>query len=115
MTPTILILAPMLMPVVKAAGIDPVEAIRHAPHNTFVFTIEQSVDGSFIARQRTVKVGPMIGQRFSILSGLKPGEKVVGDGSFKIRDGALIAHKPSTESPAESASSTAPLQETAGN
>ncbi len=100
----------------------PVEAIRHAPHNTFVFAIEQGADGSFIARERTVKVGPMIGQRFSVLSGLERGEKVVADGSFKVRKDALVSPKNigtnSPESPAPASSpapSTPALQETAGN
>jgi len=42
------------------------------------------------ARMRNVVPGPTVGQNVSILSGLQEGERVVTDGSFKLRDKAWI-------------------------
>ncbi len=90
----------------------PVEAVRHAPMKSFVYVAEEDREGKLRARERQVTVGQMIGESFSILSGLEPGTSVVKDGSFKLRDGALIAESvlppDSTDSPA------AAPQETAG-
>lgn len=74
----------------------PVEAIRRAPMKTYVFVAEKDQEGNLRARERQIKVGQMIGDRFSVLSGLEEGVKVVADGSFKILDGALIAEVPSS-------------------
>ncbi len=69
----------------------PVEALRQAPMNSYVFVAEEDNAGALRANERTVNVGPTIGGKLSILSGLSPGESVVADGSFKLRNGALIA------------------------
>jgi multidrug efflux system membrane fusion protein len=39
---------------------------------------------------RTVKTGPAQGERISIQSGLTPGDRVVVDGTDRLRDGAKI-------------------------
>ena len=52
-----------------------------------------------VARQRMVTVGPRIGENVIILSGLKPGERVAADGSFKLRDGAQITEAPPAGQP----------------
>ena len=85
----------------------PVEALRRGPMKTYVYVVEADQEGNIRAREQQVKVGQMIGNRFSVLSGLDVGVKVVADGSFKLREGVLIV---------DIASSTAPAtkQETAG-
>ena len=95
----------------------PVEAIRRAPMKSYVFVAEQDKEGKLRARECPVTVGQMIGDRFSVLSGLESGVKVVAVGAFKLRNGVLIADigdKQATEdNSANNAPSAAP-QETAG-
>ena len=95
-------------PELKTAAI-PVEALRRAPMKSYVYLAEEDDEGKLRARERQVKVGQMVGERFSVLSGLEVGVKVVADGSFKLRDGALIA--PITKS---ASATSAAGQETAG-
>lgn len=76
-------------PEMKTAAI-PVEALRRAPMKSFIYITETDKEGKLRARERQIKVGQMIGERFSVLSGLDVGVNVVADGSFKLRDGALI-------------------------
>jgi hypothetical protein len=88
----------------------------------FVYVVETDQDGNLRARERPVKVGQMIGERFSVLSGLEAGVAVVADGSFKLRDGVLItpvslpsnSPAPAPAFDSAPASSAMPPQETAG-
>ncbi len=90
----------------------PVEALRHAPMKAFVYVVEPDKNGRLRARERQVKVGQMVGDRFSILSGLEIGTRVVADGSFKLRNDALVVDKLSL--PNASDSPAAAPQETVG-
>ncbi len=76
-------------PAMKTAAI-PVVALRRAPMKSFVYVAEKDSEGKLRAREQQIKVGQMIGERFSVLSGLDAGVAVIADGSFKLRDGALI-------------------------
>lgn len=93
---------------IKTAAI-PVEALRRAPMKSYVYVVEVDQEGNTRAREQQVMVGQMIGNRFSVLSGLEVGVKVVADGSFKLRDGVLIA---AIETPTADVPATG--QETAG-
>lgn len=42
------------------------------------------------AKQRFVKLGPAVGENVIVLDGLKAGESIAADGSFKLRDGSLL-------------------------
>ena len=98
-------------PMLNTAAV-PVEAIRRAPMKSFVYVAEQDQEGKLRARECPVTVGQMVGNRFSVLNGLEPGVSVVADGSFKLRNGALIVdagRKDTTKSDAAAAP-----QETAG-
>ncbi len=93
----------------------PVEAVRRAPMRAFVYLVEQDPQGNCIARERTVTVGQMVGDRFSILSGIESGERVVAVGSFKLREGvAIVDIGKSSELNTAPANPTAGPQETAG-
>jgi len=70
-------------PLLNTAAV-PVKALRHAPMKSFVYVVEQNQEGLLHACECPVKMGQMIGERFSILSGLEPGTRVVADGSFKL-------------------------------
>lgn len=45
---------------------------------------------------RTVEMGDRIGDMWIVKSGLKPGERVVSEGTSKIRDGEVVNPKPDT-------------------
>lgn len=98
-------------PVLNTAAV-PVEAIRRAPMKSFVYVAEQDQEGKLRARARQVKVGQMVGDSFSILSGLEAGTSVVADGSFKLRESALIVPVASQTSATGSPDATS--HETAG-
>ena len=48
---------------------------------------------------RSAKVGERFGQNWIIEQGIKPGERVVVEGTQKVRDGALVVPKPWTPTP----------------
>jgi len=43
-----------------------------------------------VAKQRAIKVGPIAGNNYPVLEGIKPGERVVVSGAQKLADGAPI-------------------------
>lgn len=95
-------------PELRTAAI-PLEALRRAPMNTFVYVAEPDQDNKLRARARTVHVAKTVGQQISVLDGVTGEDQVVADGSFKLHEGALIV-------PVTAESSTAPPDEnTPGN
>jgi RND family efflux transporter MFP subunit len=73
----------------------PVTAIVRINSQFFAFIAESApgADGSagLIAKQRALKVGPIVGDSYSVLDGLKAGERVVVSGAQKLADGVPIA------------------------
>lgn len=60
----------------------------------FVFVAEngKGPDGKdmLVAKQRPVKVGPIVGDNYPVLEGLKPGDKIIAEGAQKLADGAPV-------------------------
>lgn len=79
----------------------PLPAVRRSPAGQHVFVI-QTEQGVSRARQRMVETGAVIGDSIVIDKGLKGGEVVATAGSFKLREGLLVAAEPPPE-PAGSA------------
>lgn len=69
----------------------PVSALRKGPGGDQVFVIAQGQDGQTRVRARHVESGPMSGDEIVIHEGLTAGEQVAAVGSFKLRDGVLVA------------------------
>jgi membrane fusion protein, multidrug efflux system len=69
----------------------PVSALRRGPEGDHVFVIAKDADGNARCSQRLVKSGIMDGDQVLIESGLEAGEKVAAAGSFKLREGVLVA------------------------
>lgn len=69
----------------------PAESVRYSPQGTFVFSASKDQEGHLRAVQTPVVVGASLGKQVGMASGVKLGDEVVVEGSFKIRDGALIA------------------------
>jgi membrane fusion protein (multidrug efflux system) len=69
----------------------PVSALRKGPGSDQVFVLATDHDGRMRVRSRQVESGPMVGDEVVIHTGLKAGEQVAALGSFKLRDGLLVA------------------------
>jgi RND family efflux transporter MFP subunit len=67
----------------------PVTAVVRINGQFFAFVAEEA-DGKLVARQRAVKVGPIAGNNYQVLEGIKPGERVIVSGAQKLTDGAPI-------------------------
>ena len=59
----------------------------------FAFVAEDD-NGKLVAKQRAIKVGPIVGDAYTVLDGLKPNERLVVSGAQKLADGAPIAPQP---------------------
>jgi multidrug efflux system membrane fusion protein len=93
----------LLVDTIKDAVIVPTSAVLNGSMGTFVYVVKP--DNTVTVRQ--VKVGPVDGERTSIQSGLAVGERVVIDGSDRLREGAKItipAERPRGASGAHGAS-----------
>ena len=76
----------LLVNAIKDAVIVPTSAVLNGSMGQFVYVVKP--DSTVTVRQ--VKVGPVDGERTSIKSGLQVGERVVIDGSDRLREGAKI-------------------------
>ena len=64
----------------------PVPAVQHGEPGTFVYVINADNTVSV----RPIKVGPTDGNFEAVLSGLQSGDRVVTDGTDRLRDGAAV-------------------------
>lgn len=80
----------------------PTTAIRRAAYGDHVFVVtEDPATKQLRAHQRTVRLGPAVGPDSIVLEGLAKGERLASLGSFKLREGALVAPaKPAAGAPA---------------
>ncbi|CCQ49044.1 efflux RND transporter periplasmic adaptor subunit [Crocosphaera watsonii WH 8501] len=74
----------------------PTTAISRLGGQTFVFVAkpndsQEEEAAPFIAEQRQVELGEIQDNNYQVISGLKPGEKIVTAGILQVRDGAPIA------------------------
>jgi RND family efflux transporter MFP subunit len=67
----------------------PVTAAVRINGQFFAFVADGSGD-KLVARQRALKVGPIVGDNYPVLDGIKAGERVVVSGAQKLADGAPI-------------------------
>jgi RND family efflux transporter MFP subunit len=72
----------------------PVTSVLRVNGQFFAFVAEDSKgpDGqpALVAKMRPVTVGPIMGNNYQVLTGLKPGERLVVSGAQKLGDGAPI-------------------------
>jgi membrane fusion protein (multidrug efflux system) len=74
----------------KAVAI-PVSALRKGPGGDQVFVIAPDQGHKTRAHVRQVESGTMVGDEVVIHAGLNVGETVAASGSFKLREGVLVA------------------------
>jgi RND family efflux transporter MFP subunit len=68
----------------------PVTAVLRINGQFFAFVAEDA-GGKLVARQRAIKVGPIVGDSYPVLDGVKVGDRVVVSGVQRLADGAPIA------------------------
>lgn len=76
----------MQIDVLKAATVVPVAAVQRGSLGTIAFVARDDNTVSL----RKVETGPTEGQTIVILAGLTPGERVITEGTDRLRDGARI-------------------------
>jgi membrane fusion protein, multidrug efflux system len=81
----------------KAIAI-PVSALRKGPGGDQVFVIAPDQDHKTRAHVRQVESGTMVGDQVVIHAGLDVGETIASSGSFKLREGVLVAIAPELSS-----------------
>jgi RND family efflux transporter MFP subunit len=72
----------------------PVTAVLRINGQFFAFVAEPASGGTLTAKQRAIRVGPITGDHYPVLDGLKPGDRVVVSGAQKLADGAPIQATP---------------------
>lgn len=74
----------------KAPGIlVPTSAIQHFGGQDFAYVITQKGNASFV-KQQPVKLGEVQNDSYSVIQGLKEGDKIVAEGIQKLGDGAPV-------------------------
>jgi RND family efflux transporter MFP subunit len=74
----------------------PVTAAVRINGQFFAFVAEGAGD-KLVARQRALKLGPIVGDNYPVLDGIKPGERIVVSGAQKLADGApIVPQAPAT-------------------
>ena len=68
----------------------PVLAVSRVGGQFFVFVAEPDKNGSYVARQKPLKVGQMAGNDYVVLDGIKPGDKIIVSGTQFLVDGAPV-------------------------
>lgn len=81
---------------VAEALVLPVTAALRINGQFFAFVAEDA-GGKLVAKQRAIKVGPIVGNQYPVLDGITAGERVVTSGAQKLADGAPI--QPTAPSP----------------
>ena len=93
----------LVQTVPQAVTVPPV-AVQHGPRGTFVYV----VNADDTATRRSITVGHEDVETSIVTDGLKPGERVVTDGSSRLTDGARVTVNDGTRTPAEDPSERRP-------
>jgi RND family efflux transporter MFP subunit len=75
---------------VRYSPVVPVLAVARIGGQFFVFIAEQDKNGSYVARQKPLKVGQITGNDYVVLNGINPGDKVIVSGTQFLLDGAPV-------------------------
>jgi RND family efflux transporter MFP subunit len=67
----------------------PVLAVSRIGGQYFAFVAEDQ-NGKLVAHQKPLRVGEMVGNDYSVLEGIKPGDKIVVSGTQFLIDGAPV-------------------------
>ena len=68
----------------------PILAVSRLAGQYFAFVAEPQNGGSFVARQKPLKIGQTVGNDYEVQDGIKTGDKVIVSGTQFLRDGAPV-------------------------
>jgi RND family efflux transporter MFP subunit len=68
----------------------PILAVSRLAGQYFAFVAEPQSGGSFVARQKPLKIGQTVGNDYEVQDGIKPGDKVIVSGTQFLLDGAPV-------------------------
>jgi RND family efflux transporter MFP subunit len=74
----------------RSTPVVPVLAVNRIGDQYFAFIADPQQNGSFVAHQRPLKLGQMIGNDYAVLDGIKPGERIIVSGTQFLMDGAPV-------------------------
>ena len=85
----------VLLPEERAVLVVPATSVLSAPYGDSVFVIESkpgkdSGKAELVVRQQFIRTGSARGDFVSVETGLKPGERIVSAGIFKLRNGMSV-------------------------
>ena len=72
----------------------PILAVSRLAGQYFAFVAEPQNGGSFVARQKPLRIGQTVGNDFEVQDGIKPGDKVIVSGTQFLLDGAPVIPLP---------------------
>jgi len=52
--------------------------------------VAEAANGGFVARQKPLKVGQMVGNDYAVLDGIKPGDRIIVSGTQFLVDGMPV-------------------------
>ncbi len=68
----------------------PILAVSRLAGQYFAFVAEPQNGGSYVARQKPLKIGQTVGNDYEVEDGIKPGDKVIVSGTQFLLDGAPV-------------------------
>jgi RND family efflux transporter MFP subunit len=68
----------------------PILAVSRLGGQYFAFFAERA-NGGFVARQKPLQVGQMVGNDYAVIDGIKPGDRIIVSGTQFLVDGAPVA------------------------
>jgi RND family efflux transporter MFP subunit len=68
----------------------PILAVSRLAGQFFAFVAEPQKGGSYVARQKPLRIGLTVGNDYEVEDGLKPGDKVIVSGTQFLLDGAPV-------------------------
>jgi RND family efflux transporter MFP subunit len=68
----------------------PILAVSRLAGQYFAFVAEPQKGGSYVARQRPLKIGQTVGNDYEVQDGINPGDKVIVSGTQFLLDGAPV-------------------------
>jgi multidrug efflux pump subunit AcrA (membrane-fusion protein) len=68
----------------------PILAVSRLGGQYFAFVAEAQNGGTFLARQKPLKIGQTVGNDYEVQDGLKAGDKVIISGTQFLRDGVPV-------------------------
>ena len=84
----------VLLPEKKNVMVIPITSVLSSPYGDSVYVIESNTGGNgatgTTVKQQFVRIGPARGDFLSVESGLKPGDRIVSSGLFKLRNGMAV-------------------------